>query len=264
MLSKRLVPEVINFIAQTLLLLSPNSFKDIASIPGSFPVPDLENVGSSLRFRSRHAGDVNQRRPPLFDILSGVDKSDQAKADLLALALELTARHAEMYKGLDGFIEIFNPILSILSELSTKKLPPFISHKISTLVDRLGRMVKFARQARRPLLLQDHKPIPIATYVPKFDMNYSSYMRSRDPDDERAALSKLKAQVKKEKKGAMRELRKDNRFLASMQQEKQEAKDREYKARMSKAFASLESERAEQRKEERDKKKEKRRAGRKK
>ncbi|KAG8767524.1 nucleolar complex protein 14 [Serendipita sp. 405] len=89
-------------------------------------------------------------------------------------------------------------------------------------------------------------------------------MRNRDPDADRAALAKLKAQHKKEKKGAIRELRKDNRFLASVQQEKQDAKDREYKARMSKAFASLESERAEQKKEEKAKMREKRRAGKKK
>ncbi|PVF95514.1 Nop14-like protein [Serendipita vermifera] len=263
-LSKRLVPEVINFVVQTLLLISPNSFNDMSSVPGSFPVPDIKTVGSSFKFRSKYARDVNQRKPPLFNILSGDDKGEQAKLDLLTLALELTARCGEMYKGLDGFIELFDPILSILSGLSTKKLPHFTSQKIVTLVDRFERMVKFARQARRPLLLQDHKPIPIATYIPKFDMNYSSYMRSRDPDEDRAALSKLKAQVKKEKKGAMRELRKDNRFLASLQQERQEAKDREYKARMAKAFSSLEGERAEQRKEEKDKKREKRRAGRKK
>jgi nucleolar protein 14 len=194
-------------------------------------------------------------------MLAGDENGQQARLDLLILSLELIERYGEMFKSLDGFIELYDPISQILTNLSTKRLSASTQQRISRLTGKLSRLMKFARQARKPLLLQAHKPIPIATYIPKFDAHSSSYIRNHDPDAERAALAKLKAQHRKEKKGAMRELRKDNRFLAGVQQDKQEAKDREYKARMARVFSGLESERAEQKKEEKDKRREKRRAG---
>lgn len=88
-------------------------------------------------------------------------------------------------------------------------------------------------------------------------------MRNRDPDHDRNEAAKLKAQVKQERKGAIRELRKDARFLASEQQKRQKEKDQAYNDRMKRVFGSLESERAEQKAMEKEKMKEKKRAGRK-
>jgi len=124
-------------------------------------------------------------------------------------------------------------------------------------------LLKFARQSRRPLLLQAHKPIPIPTYVPKFEQNSSSYLRRHDPDRERNEASKLRYQLKQEKRGAIRELRKDAKFIAAVEHQKQMEKDRAYNERMKRVFGSLEGERAEQKALERDKAREKRRAGRK-
>jgi nucleolar protein 14 len=129
--------------------------------------------------------------------------------------------------------------------------------------DIIRRLLKFSRQARRPLLLQAHKPIPIPSYIPKFGSSSSSYLRAQDPDHERTEAAKLRKQYKEERKGAIRELRKDSRFLASVQQQQQLEKDRGYNSRMKKVFSSLETERAEQKAVEREKQKEKRRAGRK-
>ena len=127
----------------------------------------------------------------------------------------------------------------------------------------LGRLLKFATEGRKPLLLQAHKPIPIPTYIPKFEQHSSNYLRNRDPDHERNEAAKLRAQYKQERKGAIRELRKDARFLAAEQQKKQKEKDKVYNDRMNKVMASMESERAEQKALDREKAKEKRRAGRK-
>ncbi len=123
--------------------------------------------------------------------------------------------------------------------------------------------MKFARQARQPLQLQAHKPIPIPTYIPKFETSSSSYLRHQDPDHERNEAAKLRNQYKKERKGAIRELRKDAKFLAGVQQQKQKDKDRAYNESMRRVYGSIEGERAEEKSMEREKAKEKRRAGRK-
>ncbi|SRR6266550_8936897 len=127
----------------------------------------------------------------------------------------------------------------------------------------LSRLLKFALQSRQPLQLQSHKPIPIPTYIPKFDSSSSTYMRNRDPDRERNEAAKLRRQYKQERKGAIRELRKDARFLAGVALQKQVDKDRAYNERMRRVFGSLEGERAEAKAMEKQKTKEKRRAGRK-
>lgn len=123
--------------------------------------------------------------------------------------------------------------------------------------------MKFSRQARQPLLLQAHKPIPIPSYIPKFETTTSNYLRRQDPDHERNEASKLRNQYKQERKGAIRELRKDARFLAGVEQAKQKDKDKAYNDSMKRVFGSIEGERAEEKAMEREKSKEKRRSGRK-
>jgi nucleolar protein 14 len=135
--------------------------------------------------------------------------------------------------------------------------------QLSKLIDLISRLVKFSHQARKPLLLQAHKPIPIPTYIPKFETSSSSYLRRQDPDHEKNEASKLRSQYKQERKGAIRELRKDARFLAVVEQKKEIEKDRAYNERMRRAFGSIEGERAEQKAMEREKAKDKRRAGKK-
>ena len=127
----------------------------------------------------------------------------------------------------------------------------------------MAKLLKFAEQSRRPLLLQAHKPIPIPSYVPKFGSTSSNYLKAQDPDHERAALAKLRNQVKQERKGAIRELRKDARFLAEVQLQKEVEASREYNQRIKKAITSIEGERAEQKAMEREKAREKKRSGRK-
>jgi nucleolar protein 14 len=135
--------------------------------------------------------------------------------------------------------------------------------RLKSLLDTTDRLLKFSRQARRPLLLQAHKPIPIPTYIPKFETSSSSYLRRQDPDHERNEAAKLRNQYKQERKGAIRELRKDARFLAGIEQKKQKEKDMAYNDRMKRVFGSIEGERAEEKASEREKAREKKRSGRK-
>ncbi|OSX59348.1 hypothetical protein POSPLADRAFT_1172633 [Postia placenta MAD-698-R-SB12] len=263
-LSKRFVPETINLLANSVLHLAPHSLKDQTLIPGHFPCLDFRSEHCAiLTIDARTARKATLNKPDLAGLLSGATDGEQAKVDLLGLTLELIGRFADMYKSLDGFIELYEPISGLLGEIKTQGLPESLVARLSSLRDTLGRYLKFSRQARRPLVLQAHKPIPIPTYVPKFEQSSSNYLRNRDPDHERNEAAKLRRQYKQEKKGAIRELRKDARFLAGEQQRKDKDKDKAYGDRMKRVFGSIESERAEEKAMEREKMKDKRRAGRK-
>ena len=93
-------------------------------------------------------------------------------------------------------------------------------------------------------------------------MSTSGYLRAgggEDGDSERKALSKLKREHRAERKGAIRELRKDARFLAGVVQKEEREAAREYEMRMRKVHAGMESERAEEKQAEREKQREKKR-----
>lgn len=262
-LSKRLVPEAINFVVNAVLHLAPHGYKTTSALPGSFPALDFRSeLCQILELNTKSSKAVGPRKADLPALLGMQEPTEQAKADLLALALELLGRFADMYKSLEGFCELYEPILEIVQNINVRKLVEGLQSRIASLRDMLGRLLKFARQSRRPLQLQNHKAIPIPSYIPKFEASSSSYMRRKDPDHERNEAAKLRHQYKQERKGAIRELRKDARFLAGVAMQKQLEKDRTYNERMKRVFGSIESERAEEKAMEREKKKDKRRAGR--
>ncbi|KAI0650474.1 Nop14-like protein [Trametes meyenii] len=263
-LSKRFVPEATNFLVNTVLHLAPHSYQDTTSVPGDFPLQDFRTAQTlSLAIEVKKAKKLSTHKPDLGRYLSEGVLGEQAKVDLLGVSLELLRKFADMYKGLEGFVELYTPIQTVLGSIRSGSLPADLATRLQALQETLGRLLKFALQGRHPLRLQAHKPIPIPTYVPKFEHTTSNYLRNRDPDHERNEAAKVRAQYKQERKGAIRELRKDARFLAAEQQKKQKEKDHAYNDRMKRVFGSLESERAEEKAMEREKSKEKRRAGRK-
>lgn len=102
--------------------------------------------------------------------------------------------------------------------------------------------------------MQQHRPIPIAQHLPKFEQRYS-LDKHYDPDRERAQRNKLEAQVKKEKKGAIRELRKDARFMSREKVKQRKEKDEEYNKMIRGVMTMLETDQAEKNRLERQKRK---------
>ncbi|KZP00134.1 Nop14-like protein [Calocera viscosa TUFC12733] len=262
-LSKRFVPEAVNFLNNALLYLCPHGIT-ARTLPGPFPSPDLETEAISVvRLATKQLDGVEPKRPDLLVALDDdAEGGSQLKVDLAGLTMILLPRVAGNLTSLDGFIELFEPTVEVLNALHQEKYSDGLKKLHSQAVDGLTRMLKVAAQTRRPLRLQAHKPIPIATYIPKFDEGHR-WTKRHDPDAERNAASKLRAQYKQERRGAMRELRKDNRFLANEKMKRQLEKDRGYNERMRKVEGTITEERHEEKMWEKEKMRQKRRAGRK-
>ncbi|KAK4703514.1 nucleolar protein 14, partial [Phenoliferia sp. Uapishka_3] len=244
LLSKRLVPEAMNFLSNSLLLLLPTSIKDAKSAPGSFPVPDLgQDHVKALRMRTSE--NLEPSKLNLMESLGGASSNTQLKVNLVASSLALLQDFAEKYVSMDSFMELLKPTSVILDKVNSGKIPASIKTRITSLQTSLDRMIKLSSSSRKPLILQHHKPIPIATYIPKFDEGYNPN-RKFDPDTERAEANKTRALYKKEKKGAIRELRKDNKFLAGEEQKIKAVKDAAYTQKIAKIMGGLQDERAEE------------------
>lgn len=114
-LSKRYVPEVMNFIENTLCCLAPTK---IATTPGNFP---LHEPKTSLRIESKPE---SSRRLGLYDCVEkelSDTESESLKAALLDTNLGLLDAAADTWVDKAAFTEVFEPTLSIAQHYLSKK-----------------------------------------------------------------------------------------------------------------------------------------------
>lgn len=255
---------MLNLLNNAVLLLAPHSFTSVERLPGVFPTPDVFRTELASLKVSKQSGEPSKR----------LNFSTEAQpADLLYNALVLIEKYAELWVSSVSFVEMMGPLQAILNGIISKKLPsllqvssPFLTKyplalaqascfqdRLTRTINALDRMLKLSSKDRRPLRLQSHKPVPIPTFIPKFEEGFQPGRPVFDPDTARNETAKLKALVKKERKGAIRELRKDNRFIAEERAKMRDEKDQAYNAKIRSIMAGLETERAEEKDYERAK-----------
>ncbi|KAK0535519.1 nucleolar complex protein 14 [Tilletia horrida] len=291
-LSRRIVPEALNALGQVIALLGSEAigateegWKRVqeAQVKWGLPMPDVgathtANVGCRLyedQDDGAEAGSSTLSLPVLLRMGPAEDAKEPARSQdaadqLLHTAFSLVRRFAKLYQGSPAFVELFEPFLALLSAFPAEgaALSARSGKAMVGLTHALSRHVQLAASSRRALRLQAHRAVSLATYVPKFDQEGrggASRLRGGvfDPDPERAETAKLRAQLKREKKGAMRELRRDNAFLAEVREGERKEEDREYKKKMDKIMSGLQQERSEEKALAREKAKMKKRAGKK-
>lgn len=121
-LSKRFVPEAIDFLIGVVQSLSPRRGSSIGSGKSTF---------SSFRHHERlcvidkgEAAKLLVNRPNLVTVIGDEQITAQVNVDLLGLAIGLLAQFSESYKALDGFVELYSPILEVLSGANFDVLCP--------------------------------------------------------------------------------------------------------------------------------------------
>lgn len=232
-LAKRYVPEVMNFTLNTIYALAPVQPREKL---GLFPVHEpsaairakdaQKTVARKLRSGDCRAVDIQ---------VSSADATD-LKIALLNANVSLLTAASEIWTGKVAFHETFEPAVKVLKYLVSKNNRPHLPQALVQEVERasthLTRALQVATLSRRPLELHHHKSLAIKTYIPKFEDDFDPD-KHYDPDRERADMAKLKAEHKKERKGAMRELRKDANFMAReklrLKKEKDAAYEKKYK-----------------------------------
>ncbi|MCJ1384858.1 nucleolar complex protein 14 [Xylographa soralifera] len=225
-LSKRYIPELVNYNINALRILSPpnppkpSGFSPIHESPASLRInPSLTTP--SDKPRQIQFWDINHTDT------ESPSACEALKLALLATNLSLLSHMSTLWATKSAFPEIFSPYPPLLTHLSTHlstTLPPILPDLLRTL--------HHALLTRRPLALHHHRPLAIKTSIPKFEESYHP-AKHYDPDRERAERSKLQAEHKRERKGALRELRKDASFMAREglrdKKERDDAYERKYK-----------------------------------
>ncbi|KAI9813067.1 MAG: nucleolar complex protein 14 [Pycnora praestabilis] len=240
--SKRYIPELVNYTLNTLCIISPSKPN---AIPKNFPYH--EPVAS---IRIQDAADVEETSLGFFDIVPTLESSgglpfEKLKVALLGTQITLIDAMIQMWASKPAFTEIFQPILYVLQHILRKdclpKLPRSIKDKLQRTSDKLRLLLSQAHQSRRPLALHNHRPLAIKTSIPKFEESYNPD-KHYDADRERADSSKLRAEHKRERKGALRELRKDANFIARENLREKKERDREYDKKYKRLVAEIQGE----------------------
>ncbi|KAF9900264.1 nucleolar complex protein 14 [Linnemannia zychae] len=247
-LSKRVVPEAINFLSSSLVYLAPKGTfsDDVSVLPGSFPIQDVNKATLQMTTKGLKSVEVERLSIDMFKMKDSALENNTYRVAAMSAAADILLKYAILYASTTAFTEMFQGPLELLSKLSTS-VPEFsatLKKQLTKTQDRIQKLQGFSTDSRTPLQLQAHKPVPIASYVPKFEEGYS-LDKHYDPDVERAQAHKLQVQYKKEKKGAIRELRKDAQFVAREKLRVQREKDTEYNAKIKGIMSGLEADQGE-------------------
>lgn len=239
--SQKFCPEVITFI-QTLLMAAMDRKPGQIQDSQLCHFMELKALGPLLCIH----GCVKEISP--LDFLELMDmpddspffSSDNFRASMLASVIETLRGFINVYEGFSSFPEIFLPISKLLLELAAQEhVPNALQDKIRDVSQVIEKKAhEHHHMLRRPLQMRKQKPVPIRLLNPKFEENFVKG-RDYDPDRERAEMRKLKKLVKREAKGAARELRKDNYFLFEVKEKDKALLEEERAEKYGKAKAFL-------------------------
>ncbi|EER28640.1 nucleolar complex protein 14 [Coccidioides posadasii str. Silveira] len=240
-LSKRYIPELVNYVLNALCILAPTAPKTkLGSLPARVPSEPMRLEGTDVS--------AEVRTPSFWDILTGStvakDRAEGLKLSLVETFTSILETAAELWATKSAFFEVFEPARAVLEHLIKScagKVPTALSDHMQRTCHNMNAQLAEARRARRPLLLHNHRPLAIKTAIPKFEESFNPD-RHYDPDRERAELNKLKAEHKRERKGAMRELRKDANFIARESLREKRERDAEYERKYRRLIAEIQSE----------------------
>ncbi|KAI3693885.1 hypothetical protein L1987_76840 [Smallanthus sonchifolius] len=212
--SKKFCPEALVFL-QTLLMAGLKEKPKTSQDSVLYHLMELKSPKPLLHI----CGTVNEIKP--LDFLMLMDSPDDSsyftsenfRASMLVAVVDTLQGYVYIYEEFKSFPEIFLPISNLLTELAGQDhMPDALKDKIKDTVQLINKKADEHHMSRLPLQMRKQKPVPIKLLNPKFEENFVSN-RDYDPDRQRAEDRKLKKLVKREAKGAARELRKDNHFL---------------------------------------------------
>ncbi|MCJ1424981.1 nucleolar complex protein 14, partial [Sticta canariensis] len=244
LISKRYIPELVNYTVNTLLTLAPVEGNHLTgSLPYHAPSSSLRIEGQKIETESA------SRQLRFSDIIPADSSSNSHNEELKQALINTHLRFVTIMAGLwaekPAFCEVFDPIAKVLGHLNSKacsaKLPPTSKSLVTETLTTLTGILRKSRLARRPLALHSHRPLAIKTAIPKFEESYAPG-RHYDPDRERLERSKLKAEHRRERKGALRELRKDASFMARESLREKRERDGEYERKFKRLVAEIQGE----------------------
>ncbi|XP_055731140.1 nucleolar protein 14 [Salvelinus fontinalis] len=236
--SKRFFPELINFLLGVLHLAVQDKTSPGYSVVPPFrqngKVRDLLVLSDPVSSQTWSKKTLPLSATQTLKLTTDLD-TDHYRLSAVSICMDLLKRCASLYRELASYSHVFQPIATLLS----KHLP--IKTYPAALQDLHGEILAALSGSRtsRPLLVfEKKKPIPLKLFTPKI-VEVLDYGKRRGNTKEEREKERLKHKYKKEFKGALREIRKDTRFLAREKLNEVMGRDAERKRKVKELFGSL-------------------------
>lgn len=207
--AKRYDPEVACFLEKALLVLVPEPANiDAGALLSTNQAIETQVTMKKSQKTAVYKEDVTLSLSEIF----GAPTKD-LRFRLFVRTVYLVEKAVGLWKDLLASLEVMNGYAGVLKH-AVKYYAGSIPHSVVVL-NKVSKMA--ANASRKPLRLQQHKAIAIATYAPKFEENFNPDKKSYDANRERQEVNKMKNQLKKEKKSITKDIRKQTRFAAREQ-----------------------------------------------
>ncbi|PHH50116.1 putative nucleolar complex protein 14 [Ceratocystis fimbriata CBS 114723] len=240
-IAKRFVPEVFVFALNALVSFAP--VKPSTAI-GSFPIHEPVK---GIRISKAQNTAVRKMRLNDCEIDDELTPKEESvlKVSLVNTFVQLLDSASEVWMDKAAFPETFKSVQDVLMHLRSKScrshLPATLIECLERTATRLARSLKVAQLNRRPLELHHHKPLAIKMSFPKFEDQFDP-TKHYDPNKDRAESARLQKEYKRERKGALRELRKDANFMAREKLRVKKIKDDAYEKKFKRLVAEIQGE----------------------
>ncbi|XP_073680177.1 nucleolar protein 14 [Garra rufa] len=234
-LSKKFFPELLNFLLGLLHLAVSNKHNT-----GYTLVSPFRQQGRNcdlLVLKDRNASHSWNRKPISLRTAHRIpaEEKDHYRLSVIDSCLDLIKRCTSLYKDLLSFGHIFQPIRTLLANhLPVESYPAPIQDLHREILEAIPE--KPSQNA--PLVFNKKKPIPLKLFTPKIEQ-ITDYGKKRGNTKEEKERERLKHKYKREFKGALREIRKDTRFLAREKLNDVMSRDAERKRKLKELYGSL-------------------------
>lgn len=237
-LSKRFVPECVNFLHGLLFLASnkdPNKYAQV--IPPFRPVGKFNDL--LVVSKTNKKADVKMlKMSKVLNVEMDIDelRNDDFRLSVIKGCVALLSEFQTLYQELPSYREIFSPILDMMDKLPVNKYPLTLQESIKDLQKTLKER---SSKSRMQVSMPHSKPKPLKMFEPKIEEVFEDRKKKKAASKEENEKGKMKHKYKKELKGAIREIRKDTQFLAREQLNEQMEKDAERKRKVKELYGML-------------------------
>ncbi|KAM6361601.1 nucleolar protein 14 isoform 2-T2 [Alca torda] len=237
-LSRRFVPEVINFLLGILHISLPKK-----QVQGYTVVHPFTPVGKNLELLlvcdKKDLESWQKQNLPLSIVTrlkeTNTTEMNHIRLSCLALCFDLIKKCAALYESLPSFHEVMHPVRTLLTQhVPVNEYPEQMQEWYHSALKELESKVK----RYTPLICEKKKPVPLKQYTPKI-VKVLEFGRKQGGSKEEQERKQLIQKHKRELKGAIREIRKDNQFLARTQLSEIMERDSDRKRKVKELLGSL-------------------------
>ncbi|KAF5303825.1 hypothetical protein FQA39_LY09810 [Lamprigera yunnana] len=225
MLSKRYLPSAISFLAGLLYMAIPKRTVQILKV-----VPPFKFNSSGLVL-SRSCC-INSFKLELRDLVE-TEISEDFKVRSLYSALKVLSEFNQNFKELSSNREIFSLVVKYLEQIPSHNYPLEVQQEMTSLTNSL----KLTLDKKLYYIVNEEKrPKALRLYEPKIEKIFD-FKKHQPMSKEKAERAKLLHKIKMEKKGALREIRRDRTFLGRIKIQKRIESDKQRQEKVKKIFA---------------------------